>query len=147
MRHSYHPHTAVLIETEEGIWRLTPAIPGAITQPGLVIYRFGASLFYANANLFSEEILSLVKDAPSPVRWVVVDAGAIASVDYTAAWIVRKLQQELSSRGTELVFAHVQSDLTPDLERHHLAGAPGQIRIFTTLHEMLEAFAKHEKTL
>jgi high affinity sulfate transporter 1 len=147
VRHSYHPHTAVLIETEEGIWRLTPAIPGAITQPGLVIYRFGASLFYANANLFSEEILSLVKDAPSPVRWVVVDAGAIASVDYTAAWIVRKLQQELSSRGTELVFAHVQSDLTPDLERHHLAGAPGQIRIFTTLHEMLEAFAKHEKTL
>jgi MFS superfamily sulfate permease-like transporter len=147
VRHSYHPHTAVLVETESGIWRLTPAIPGAITQPGLVIYRFGASLFYANANLFSEEILSLVKDAPSAVRWMVVDAGAIASVDYTAAWIVRKLQQELSSRGTELAFAHVQSDLTPDLERHHLAGAPGQIRIFTTLREMLVAFAKHEKTL
>jgi MFS superfamily sulfate permease-like transporter len=88
-----------------------------------------------------------VKDAPSAVRWMVVDAGAIASVDYTAAWIVRKLHQELSSRGTELVFAHVQSDLTPDLERHHLAGAPGQIRIFSTLHEMLAGLEKHEETL
>ena len=82
----------------------------------------------------------------SPVRWLVVDAGAITSVDYTAAWIVRQMQQELSRHGTELVFAHVQSDLMPDLERHHLTEALGPMRIFDSLHEMLAAFAKLRDT-
>ena len=56
VRYSYHPHTAVLVESESGIWRLTPAVPGAVTEPGLVIYRFGAPLFYANSGRFSDEI-------------------------------------------------------------------------------------------
>jgi high affinity sulfate transporter 1 len=142
VRHSYHPHTAVLVEGEDNIWQLIPAVPGAVTKPGLVIYRFGAALFYANANRFSEEILGLVGPAPSSIRWLVVDAGAIASVDYTAAWIVRKLQRDLSRRGTELVFAHVQSDLMPDLIRHRLTEAIGQARIFDTLRVMLAAFAE-----
>jgi len=146
VRHSYHPHTAVLVESDDGIWKLIPAVPGTVTEPGLVIYRFGAALFYANANRFSEEIIGLVGPAPSPIRWLVVDAGAIASVDYTAARIVQKLQQDLRRRGTELVFAHVQSDLMPDLIRHHLTEAIGQARIFDTLRMMLAAFAKLPKT-
>jgi len=145
VRHSYRPHTAVLVESEDDIWQLIPAVPGAVTKPGLVIYRFGAALFYANANRFSEEILGLVGVAPSSIRWLVVDAGAIASIDYTAAWIVRKLQQNLSRRGTKLVFAHVQSDLMPDLIRHHLTDAIGQERIFDTLRGMLAAFAKSKE--
>lgn len=142
VRHSYHPHTAVLAEDAMGIWKLNPAVPGAITEPGLVVYRFGAALFYANANRFSEEILGLVGPAPSPVRWLVVDAGAITSVDYTAACIVRELQRELGRRGTALVFAHVQSDLEPDLDRHRLKEAIGQTRIFDSLHTVIAAFAK-----
>jgi MFS superfamily sulfate permease-like transporter len=145
VRHSYHPHTAVLVKGEDGIWQLIPAVPGAVTEPGLVIYRFGAALFYANANRFSEEILGLVGPAPSPVHWLVVDAGAITSVDYTAAWVVRKLRQDLSQRGTELVFAHVQSDLMPDLKRHHLTEALGRTQIFDTLREMLTAFKKRKE--
>ena len=146
VRHSYHPHTAVLAEDAGGIWQLNPVVPGAITRPGLVIYRFGAALFYANASRFSDEILGLTGPAPSPVRWLVVDAGAITSVDYTAACVVRELQQELSRRGTELVFAHVQSDLAPDLARHRLKETIGQGRIFGSLREMLAAFAALKKT-
>ena len=56
------------------------------------------------------------------------------------------MQQELSRRGTELVFAHVQSDLMPDLERHHLTEALGPKQIFDSLHEMLATFAKTEGT-
>jgi MFS superfamily sulfate permease-like transporter len=147
VRHSYQPHTAVLVEGETGIWQLIPAVPGAITMPGLVIYRFGAALFYANASRFSDEILGLVGPARSPVRWLVVDAGAITSVDYTAAFVVRELQQDLSRRGTVLVFAHVQSDLRPNLDRHHLTEAIGPTRIFDTLHEVLAAFAKFGESL
>jgi sulfate permease, SulP family len=139
VRHSYHPHTAVLVESESGIWRLTPAVPGAVTEPGLVIYRFGAPLFYANAGRFSDEVRALVGPMPSPVRWLVVDAGAITNVDYTAARVVRELQEDLSRLGSGLVLAHVQSDLQPDLDRHHLTEVIGPTRIFDTLHEALAA--------
>jgi len=140
VRHSYHPHTAVLIRGEGGLWQLTPAIPGAMTEPGLAIYRFGAALFYANAGRFSEEIRGLVGPAPSKIRWLVVDAGAITHVDYTAARTVRALQKDLAEEGVELVLAHVQSDLKPDLERHHLTEALGENRIFDRLHQALDAF-------
>jgi MFS superfamily sulfate permease-like transporter len=137
VRHSYHPHTAVLVETESGIWRLTPAVPGALSAPGLVIYRFGAALFYANAGRFSDDIRGLVGPAPSPVRWLVVDAGAITHVDYTAARVVRELREDLAQGGVILLFAHVQSDLRPDLDRHGLTEIVGPARIFDSLHEAL----------
>ena len=139
VHHSYRPHTAVLEQTRDGIWHLNPVVPGAITEPGLVLYRFGAPLFYANANRFSEEARMLATSAPSPLHWLIVDAGAITHVDFTAARVVRELQKDLSAQGTGLVFAHVQSDLKPDLDRHHLTGAIGPSRIFDSLHEALAA--------
>ena len=60
VRHSYRPHTGVFVVNEGDIWQVIPAAPGAITKPGLVIYRFGATLFYANASLFAEQIRGLV---------------------------------------------------------------------------------------
>lgn len=140
VRHSYRPHTAVLVQGPGGLWRLTPAVPGARTEPGLVVYRFGATLFYANAGMFADEIRGLAGPAPSPLCWLVVDAGAIINVDYTAARVVRELQQDLASRSVELVFAHVQSDLKPDLDRHHLTEAIGANRIFDSLHEAIAAY-------
>ena len=140
VRHSYHPHTAVLVQGEGGIWQLNPVVPGAVTEPGLVIYRFGAALFYANAGRFAEEIQLLAGPPPSSLRWLVVDAGAITQVDYTAARVVRQLQQDLAGRGVDLVFAHVQSDLKPDLDRHHLTEVIGEDRLFDSLHEALACF-------
>jgi high affinity sulfate transporter 1 len=144
VRHSYRPHTAVLVQDPGGIWQLTPVVPGAATEPGLVVYRFGAALFYANAGMFADEIRSLAGPKPSPVRWLVVDAGAITNVDYTASRVVRELQEDLGERGVELVFAHVQSDLKPDLDRHHLTEAIGPNRIFDTLREALGAYHDHD---
>jgi SulP family sulfate permease len=140
VRHSYRPHTAVLTQDKGGIWQLNPVVPGAVTEPGLVIYRFGAALFYANAGRFSDEILLLVGAAPSSLRWLVVDAGAITQVDYTAARVVRELHEDLAHRGVTLVFAHVQSDLKSDLDRHHLTEVIGADRIFDSLHEALACY-------
>jgi sulfate permease, SulP family len=139
VRHSYHPHTAVLEQAPDGIWQLDPVVPGVISQPGVVIYRFGAPLFYANANRFSEEVRMLAASAASPLRWLIVDAGAITNVDFTAARVVREVQKDLSTHGTGLVFAHVQSDLKPDLDRHHLTEDIGPKRIFDSLHDALAA--------
>jgi MFS superfamily sulfate permease-like transporter len=74
------------------------------------------------------------------VHWIVVDAGAITNVDYTAAQVVRELLQDLTNRGVGFVLAHVQSDLKPDLDRHHLTEAIGANRIFDSLHEALQAY-------
>ena len=140
VRHTYHPHTAVLTKGEGGLWKLNPVVAGAITEPGVVVYRFGAPLFYANAGRFADEIQLLVGPAPTPVRWIIVDAGAIVQVDYTAARVVRELHDDLAKLGVQLVFAHVQSDLKPDLDRHHLTEVIGGDRIFDTLRSALATY-------
>jgi sulfate permease, SulP family len=139
VHHSYRPHTAVLEQTLDAMWHLNPVVAGAITEPGMVIYRFGAPLFYANANSFSEEVRMLAASAPKPLHWLIVDAGAITNVDFTAARVLLEVEKDLAAQGTGLVFAHVQSDLKPDLDRHHLTEAIGPNRIFDTLHEACAA--------
>ena len=141
VRHSYRPHTGVFVVNEGDIWQVVPAVPGAVTKPGLVIYRFGAALFYANASLFAEQIRGLVGPTPSPVRWLVVDAEAITDLDYTAARVVRDLHQELADRGVMLVFARAPASLKADLDRHLLTEVIGPAQFFDRLHDAVAAFA------
>jgi sulfate permease, SulP family len=138
VRHSYRPHTAVLVEND-GQWRPTPAVPGALSGPELVIFQFGADLFYANAGRFVVDVRGLVERADTPVKWLVVDAGAITSVDYSAARVLRDLQKDLVDRGIALVLVHTESSLRADLHRHRLSDVIGVDHIFDTLHEALEA--------
>jgi MFS superfamily sulfate permease-like transporter len=105
----------------------------------VVIYRFGAALFYANAGRFSDEIHCLVATAPSPLQWLIVDAGAITNVDYTAARAVRELQEDLAQRDIGVLVAHVEPSLQADLDRHGLTNIIGPDRIFDTLREALAA--------
>ena len=146
VRHSYRPHTGVFVGVQNETWHLIPAVPGAVTEPGLAIYRFGAALFYANASLFAEEIRDLVAPGPSPVRWLVVDAEAITNVDYTAARIVRQLNEELARRGVVLAFARVPFSLQADLERHRLTEVIGPVRLFDRLHDALAAFTSQRQS-
>ena len=142
VRHSYRPHTGVLVGDKEEAWHRVPAAPGAVTEPGLVIYRFGAALFYANASLFAKEVRGLVGPVPSSVRWLVVDAEAITNVDYTAARMIRQLHDELVRRGVLLAFARVSSSLKADLDRHRLTEVIGPARLFDRLHDALATFER-----
>jgi hypothetical protein len=74
VRQSYRPHTSVLAPGPTGRWVSVPAVSGVQTEPALLVYHFGADLFYANANLFTDEVHSLIRHAPTPVRWLVIDA-------------------------------------------------------------------------
>ena len=144
VRNSYRPHTGVLVVNEGDIWQVVPAVPGAVTKPGLVIYRFGAALFYANASLLAEQIRGLVGPTPSPVRWLVVDAEAITNVDYTAARVVGELHQELADRGVVLVFGRAPASLRADLDRHLLTEVIGPTQFFDRLHDAVAAFQKRK---
>lgn len=138
--HSYRPHTGVLVRDEHRIWQTVPALPGAKTEPGLVIYRFDAALFYANAGLFAEEVARLLSHPEPPVHWLIVDAEAIINVDYSAARVLRELVQDLQQKGVALIFVRVHPELRADLDRHHITEIVGTERIFGRLHDALRAF-------
>jgi MFS superfamily sulfate permease-like transporter len=142
VHHSYRPTTGVMIPGENKTWKLIPAVPGAVTEPGLVIYRFGAALFYANANQFVKEVSDLVDPSVARVHWLVVDAEAITHVDYSASRGVQRVQQQLAACGVQLVFARVQWDLRADLDRHRLTESIGAAWIFPRLHDARSAYAK-----
>ena len=129
----------VLVPDPSGIWEPTPAQPGLQTAPGLIVYRFGADLFYANADRFADEVRQLVDKAPAPVKWLVIGAEAITDIDISAAETVRGLVEDLSRRDVHLFLARVSSYLLSDLRRRRLADVIGEGRIFPTLHEALEA--------
>lgn len=139
VRQSYRPHTAVMQYDKEQGWIAAPATPGRETRPGLILYRFGADLFYANANRFADEIVSLLDGAPSPVRWLVVEADAITNLDYTAARVVLALVRELAGRKVGIAFARVSASLRSDMDRHGVTAAIGPDRLFASRHEALAA--------
>jgi sulfate permease, SulP family len=139
VRHSYRPHTMVLAPDAAGRWMPVPAIPGAETEPGLIIYRFGADLFYANDHRFTDEVRSLVEHAPTPVRWFIVDADAITDLDYSAARSIRELLDDLARQKVGVIFGRVSPYLKSDMDRHGVTAAIGEARVFTTLHEAIAA--------
>ena len=142
VKHSYRPHSAVLAPGPAGRWEPVPPTPGTQTTPGLIVYRFDADLFFANAERFVSEVRALVDAAPSRVHCVVIDAAAITNIDYSAARTLQGLSSELSRRGIRLIFARASEFLRSDLVRHGVAAVLGKNCIFSTLHEGLSAAAQ-----
>ncbi len=141
VHHSYRPHTMVLAPDATGQWTPAPATPGTVTEPGLIVYRFGSDLFYANQNRFTDEVRALVKCAPAPVRWLVVDAGAITDIDYSAAKSLCDLLGDMAAQKVGVVFGRVNSYLRSDMDRHGLTATVGVAHVFPTLHQAI-AFAR-----
>jgi SulP family sulfate permease len=139
VRQSYRPHTAVLRFDPARGWTTLSAVPGRQTEPGVIVYRFGADLFYANANRFADEARALIEGAPEPVKWLVVEADAITNLDYTAARVVLLLIEELARQKIGIAFARVSTSLRADMDRHGVTAALGSDRIFASRHEALIA--------
>ncbi|ACK51891.1 sulphate transporter [Methylocella silvestris BL2] len=137
--HSYRPHTMVLTPDANGWWTPIDALPGEQTEPGLIVYRFGSDLFYANDHIFVDEVKALIDAAPDKVRWLIVDAGAITDIDYSAATTLRDFLGDLTASGVTVMFGRVRSYLQADFDRHGVTAALGQGRLFRTLHEALTA--------
>jgi sulfate permease, SulP family len=139
VRHSYRPHTMILAPDATGRWIPIPATPGTTTEPGIIVYRFGADLFYANQNRFADEVRALVAHAPTPIHCFIVDAGAITDIDYSAAQSLLELLEDLERRKVSMVFGRVNYYLRSDMDRHGITAAIGEGRIFPTLHEAIAA--------
>jgi sulfate permease, SulP family len=140
VRHSYQPSVGVKTQTADGNWQLSALEPGRMAAPGLLVYWFGSDLFYANIDRFASQARKLATESPSPVRWLVVDAGAITRVDYTAGGTLEESVKDLARQGVTLVLAHVSESLKADLDRQGLTEVMGPNRQFETLRECLAAY-------
>ena len=140
VRHSYRPPAAVETQAAQGHWLMNALSPEHMAAPGLIVYWFGSDLFYANVDRFAGQAHKLVSESRSPVKWLVVDAGAITSIDYTAGGGLRELTKELASKGVILAFAHINENLRTDLDRHELVEVIGPTRMFETLRECLASY-------
>jgi sulfate permease, SulP family len=137
LRHSYSPLNRVLVKSPAGYWQPVPVEPGARTEEGLVIYRFGTSLYYANASRLMEDITALAGHG-GPLRWLVLDCAAIEDVDYTASLVLAKVAEHLQQRHVHMVFSYVLGPVRVQLDRYGISAAVGAY--YETPGEALEAF-------
>ena len=117
--------------------------PDGEELPRLVIFRFDAPLFFANARTFRDQIRSLAAAEPRP-DWIVIAAEPITDVDTTASDMLSELDEELNAAGTSLVFAELKDPVRAKLERYELIGPLDPDHFFPTLDAAVEAF--REKT-
>jgi high affinity sulfate transporter 1 len=130
----WRPHSAVLGRADgvKGYHDIT-RYPDARRIPGLVLFRWDAPLFFANAEFFKERVLGAVAKSPTPVRWVVVTAEPVTSVDVTACDTVAELDAALQARGIEFCFAELKDPVKDKLKRFGLFAQLGESYFFPTI--------------
>ena len=130
----WRPYSAVLGRARgvEGYHDIT-RFPNARRIPGLVLFRWDAPLFFANAELFKQRVLNAVAQSPTSVRWFVVAAEPVTSVDVTAADVLVELHQTLHDKGIELVFAELKDPVKDKLKRFELFAYFGEQSFFPTI--------------
>ena len=140
VRHSYRPHSAIVIPDEHRLWQVIPVRMGSVSAPGLIIYRFSRDLFYANSTFFAEEVQSLVKCATPPVQCFILEARAITQIDYSASLTMRDIIKELSSQNVTFVISGLSADVKRQFDRDGLTDLIGAERFFNHLEEALAVF-------
>lgn len=142
VRHSYQPHTAILQADADGHLQATAPEPGQVTAPGILVYQFGADLFYANDHHFCDEIRQLLAAPATKVNWLIVDAAAISNIDFSAARSLASLCAELQEQNVQLLFARSPDSLSADLARHRLEDI-ANFHTFKTLHDAIRSIPGH----
>ncbi len=140
LRHSYRPLNLLLVQTPEGVLRPAPVAGGEQALEGLIIYRFGADLYFANEGRFIEEILSLARNADPPLRWFCVSAANIGDVDYSGSETLKRVHGELAKRGIVLVLSDVKGPVRDRLERDGIIEMVGREYIFDSVYDVIRIY-------
>lgn len=108
--------------------------------PGLVLFRWDAPLFFANAAIFQEHVLRAVAEAPTPTKWVVVAAEPVTDIDITAADMLTELDQRLHQAGMDLCFAEMKGPVKDRLKRYGLFASFGTENFFPTIGQAVDQY-------
>ena len=140
LRHSYKPSNRLLIAAEAGDWKDVPLESGAQARPGLLIYRFGAALYYANTARLMDQLRALARDAEPRARWLCLYCGAVGDIDFSGSFALREAVKELAAQGVTLVLAGVLRPVMDELRRDGLDKLIGEDHFFEGPHELLLAY-------
>ncbi len=138
---AWRPYDAVLgrIDGVKGYHDISRH-PEARRIPGLVLFRWDAPLFFANAEIFKEHVLRAAADAPTPTRWIVVAAEPVTDVDVTAADALADLDRELHRSGMDLCFAEMKGPVKDQLKRYGLFTTLGTESFFPTVGQAVDRY-------
>jgi len=120
-------------------WHSIERFPEAQTVPGILLYRFEAPLFFANAAVFRDRLRELVRAADPPLHHVVLQCEAVTDIDVTAADVLASLHQELEAQGIDLVFVELRDRLRDLLTSYHLHGDVDEGPFYRSVKEALKA--------
>jgi MFS superfamily sulfate permease-like transporter len=139
LRHSYNPLNNVLVKSPAGYWEPVPVTPGARTEDGIVIYRFGTSVYYANAARLLADLQALVDDGP-PLRWLVLDCAAIEDIDYTASKILARVVELARQRHVRFAVSTVLPQVRGQLDTYGIGKSLDPGACYETPRAALDAF-------
>ena len=139
----WRPHFAVLgrVNGIRGYHDVT-RYPAARRIPGLVLFRWDAPLFFANAELFHQRILDAIAESPTPVRRIIVTAEPVTSIDVTSADMLAELEHSLTESGVELRFAEMKDPVKDKLKRFELFDRFGAADFYPTIGSAVDAYLK-----
>jgi high affinity sulfate transporter 1 len=140
IRRQYKPGDYVVGHDAEGRPVYLPARRGAQSLPGLVVFRYDADLFYANANRFADHFESVISAAPDPVRWVALDCAAISDIDYSAGVTLTNLVEYSRARNARFLLVRPDTQLLETLAAYGTLDTIGEADIFDTLEDLFRAY-------
>ena len=137
----WRPYSAVLGQAQ-GVkgFHDTQRYPDARLIPGLVLFRWDASLFFANAELFHDRVIDALAASPTPVRWLVIAAEPITSVDVTSADMLAELDETLRAAGIKLCVAEMNDPVKDKLKRFGLYTLLGEAAFFPTIDDAVDGY-------
>jgi SulP family sulfate permease len=139
-RHGYKPKNSLLMTDQDGEVRVAPIESHAQVAPGLMVYRFHHSMYYANAEFMTQEVLALVNSAAPQLTRFCIDAIAIDDIDFTAAVSLRKIFKMLQEKGIRLELADLDAHVYAELERSDLISLLGKGAVFGTAADAIRAY-------
>ncbi|MBY5162670.1 SulP family inorganic anion transporter [Salsipaludibacter albus] len=139
LRRSYKPRNTLVARNPDGVIESFPLDTARTLRPGLVVYHFAHSLYYANANQFAEEVLELVEQVDPPIDWFCLEASSVADVDYSAAETLRQVVGQLAGHDAKLVLSGLSDDVRDELETFGTLELVGDDAVFATVHDVIEA--------
>jgi sulfate permease, SulP family len=139
LRHSYNPLNHVLVKSPAGHWQPVPVTPGARTEDGIVIYRFGTSLYYANAARLTADLTAIVGDG-TPLRWFVFDCVAIEDIDYTASSVLARAVDLAKQHHVRFALSTVLPQVSKELDGYGITKKLDPDACYETPGAALDAF-------
>lgn len=143
LRRSYSPRNAVLGADGSHDWQSVPVEPVPQPESGLVVYRWGGSLYFANSARFEEQVTGLAEPDGKALKWLCVDAVAMGEVDYTGAETLKQVNNELKERGVRLVLAGVSEPVRKSLDTAGVTAAIGEDAYYPSVGDVLEKYTAY----